>query len=211
MRSARSRGPSSPRWGAFLREHTKAIWACDFLQLYDAWFRPIFAFFLVEHATRRVVQVGVTRSPSDAWVAQQLRNATPDGEGPRFLESVTEMQSSGKSLTVWPPVSASRSCAHPFGLRRRTPSASASSGASAASVWTTSLSSASDTYTELSPSTWSISTGIVRTRGLRRRSPQATPTGQRQRPHHRHSLARRAASHLSPSGLMSPIPGGQPE
>src|SRR5262249_52569413 len=54
-------------------------------QLYDALFRPIFAFFLIEHASRRVVQVGVTRGPSDAWVAQQLRNATPDGRGPRFL------------------------------------------------------------------------------------------------------------------------------
>jgi putative transposase len=32
-----------------------------------------------------VVQVGVTRSPEDAWVAQQLREATPSGEGPRFL------------------------------------------------------------------------------------------------------------------------------
>jgi transposase InsO family protein len=85
MRAVRPRRPSSPRWRTFLREHAKEIWACDFLQLYDAWFRPIFAFFLVEHATRRVIQVGVTRSPSDAWVAQHLRNATPNGEGPRFL------------------------------------------------------------------------------------------------------------------------------
>jgi transposase InsO family protein len=29
--------------------------------------------------------VGVTRSPTDAWVAQQLREATPFGRGPRFL------------------------------------------------------------------------------------------------------------------------------
>ena len=28
---------------------------------------------------------GVTRSPNDAWVAQQLREATPFGQGPRFL------------------------------------------------------------------------------------------------------------------------------
>jgi putative transposase len=85
MRGVHPRRPSSPRWGTFLREHAKEIWACDFLQLYDAWFRPIFAFFLVEHASRCVVHVGVTRSPGDAWVAQQLRNATPYGEGPRFL------------------------------------------------------------------------------------------------------------------------------
>jgi putative transposase len=79
------RSPSGPRWGTFLRTHAQQIWACDFLQLHDAWFRPIFAFFIVEHACRRVVQVGVTRAPSDAWVAQQVRNATPNGEGPRFL------------------------------------------------------------------------------------------------------------------------------
>jgi putative transposase len=85
MRRAPPRSPSGPRWGTFLRTHAQQIWACDFLQLHDAWFRPIFAFFIVEHASRRVVQVGVTRAPSDAWVAQQLRNATPNGEGPRFL------------------------------------------------------------------------------------------------------------------------------
>ena len=85
MRRARPRSPSGPRWGTFLRTHARQIWACDFLQLHDAWFRPIFAFFIVEHASRRVVQVGVTRGPCDAWVAQQLRNATPGGQGPRFL------------------------------------------------------------------------------------------------------------------------------
>ena len=85
MRGARPQRPSGPRWGTFLREHAREIWACDYLQLYDALFRPIFAFFIVEHERRRVIQVGVTRSPSDAWVAQQLRNATPDGRGPRFV------------------------------------------------------------------------------------------------------------------------------
>jgi transposase InsO family protein len=29
--------------------------------------------------------VGVTRAPSDAWVAQQLREATPFGTGPKYL------------------------------------------------------------------------------------------------------------------------------
>jgi hypothetical protein len=34
---------------------------------------------------RRVVHYGVIRNPTDKWVAQQLREATPFGEGPRFL------------------------------------------------------------------------------------------------------------------------------
>jgi hypothetical protein len=35
--------------------------------------------------SRRVVHVGVTRHPSDAWVAQQLREATPFGQHPKHL------------------------------------------------------------------------------------------------------------------------------
>jgi hypothetical protein len=55
------------------------------LQVYDLLFRPMFAFFIVELGSRRVVHVGVTRAPSDAWVAQQLREATPFGTGPKYL------------------------------------------------------------------------------------------------------------------------------
>jgi len=32
-----------------------------------------------------VIHVGVTRSPTDAWVAQQLREATPYGQAPKYL------------------------------------------------------------------------------------------------------------------------------
>jgi transposase InsO family protein len=59
--------------------------ACDFLQLYDIWFNPIFAFFIIHLGSRRVVHVGVTRNPDTTWVAQQIRNATPSGEGPQFI------------------------------------------------------------------------------------------------------------------------------
>ena len=55
------------------------------LQVTDIFFRPVFAFFIIELASRRVVHVGVTRAPSDLWVAQQLREVTPIGESPKFL------------------------------------------------------------------------------------------------------------------------------
>jgi hypothetical protein len=88
MRQARRRLPperKSQTWATFLANHADAIWVCDFVQTYDLFFRTIFVFFMVELGSRRVVHFGVTRSPSDAWVTQQLREATPFGEGPRFL------------------------------------------------------------------------------------------------------------------------------
>jgi transposase InsO family protein len=39
----------------------------------------------IELGSRRVVHFGITRHPTDRWIAQQLRNATPFREGPRFL------------------------------------------------------------------------------------------------------------------------------
>ena len=85
MRRVRQPRPPGQRWATFLRNHAHATWACDFLQTYDLLFRPIFAFFLIELGSRRVAHVGVTRSPSSAWVTQQLREAAAWGEGPRFL------------------------------------------------------------------------------------------------------------------------------
>jgi putative transposase len=48
-------------------------------------FRAIFVFVIIELESRQVVHVNVTRSPSDAWVAQQLREATPFGQAPQYL------------------------------------------------------------------------------------------------------------------------------
>jgi putative transposase len=75
----------SQTWGSFLKNHAHGIWACDFLQTYDLWFRPLFVFFMIELGSRSIVHFAVTRSSSDAWVAQQLREATPFDNQPRFL------------------------------------------------------------------------------------------------------------------------------
>jgi transposase InsO family protein len=68
-----------------LKNHAKDIWACDFLPVIDLWFRPLYLFFVIELASRQVVHLNVTAHPTDAWVAQQLREATPFGQAPRFL------------------------------------------------------------------------------------------------------------------------------
>jgi putative transposase len=77
--------PSSQTWSTFLHTHAHEIWACDCLPVTDLFFRTLFAFFLIELKTRKVMHVAVTRHPTDAWVAQQLREATPFGQAPRFL------------------------------------------------------------------------------------------------------------------------------
>jgi putative transposase len=61
------------------------MWACDFLQVIDLFFRPLFAFFIIELRSRKVIHVGVTRSPTDAWTAHQLREATAYGHTPKYL------------------------------------------------------------------------------------------------------------------------------
>jgi len=85
LRRARPPRPAGQSRRAFLRNHAGETWACDFLQLTDLLFRPVFALYIVELGTRRVVHVGVTRSPTGPWTAQQLREATPEGTRPRFL------------------------------------------------------------------------------------------------------------------------------
>ena len=59
--------------------------ACDFLQVMDLFFRSFFAFFIIELQSRKVIHVNVTRSPTDLWVAQQLREATAYGQTPKYL------------------------------------------------------------------------------------------------------------------------------
>ena len=93
LRNARSNGtceqvvrPLPPRgqsWHTFLHNHT--VWASDFLLVYDVWFRPIFAFFIVDMNTKRVVHVGVTRHPTAQWRVPQMREATPFGVGPELI------------------------------------------------------------------------------------------------------------------------------
>jgi putative transposase len=67
------------------RKRPAEVWACDFLQVTDLFFRPLFAFFIIELQSRKVIHVNVTRSPTDLWVAHQLREATPYGQIPTYL------------------------------------------------------------------------------------------------------------------------------
>jgi putative transposase len=76
---------SSQTWATFVKNHIADIWAYDFTVVYDWLFRPWYILVMMELKTRRIVHSGVTNSPTDEWTAQQLREATSCGKGPKYL------------------------------------------------------------------------------------------------------------------------------
>jgi putative transposase len=72
-------------WAAFIKNHIGDIWACDFTVAYDWLFHPIYIFVIMELRKRRIIHMAVTDSPTDEWITQQLREATPCGEHPKYL------------------------------------------------------------------------------------------------------------------------------
>jgi putative transposase len=48
-------------------------------------FRLLFVLVILAHDRRRIVHVAVTAHPTAVWTAQQLRNAFPENEAPRYL------------------------------------------------------------------------------------------------------------------------------
>jgi len=85
LREIRPRKPGGQRWLTFLRNHLECTWACDFFTVPTLTFRVLYVFFLMKLDTREIIAWNVTEHPTNAWTAQQLRNALYDRDPPRFL------------------------------------------------------------------------------------------------------------------------------
>jgi putative transposase len=83
------RPPGQPRgdqrWSTFLKNHAKAILACDFFVAVTATFRLLYVFVVIEHSTRRLAHINVTTNPNADWTLQQLREVIGNGRGHRYL------------------------------------------------------------------------------------------------------------------------------
>ncbi len=73
------------RWATFLKNHSKAILACDFFVAVTATFRLLYVFVVIEHGRRRLAHVGVTNHPTADWTLQQLREVAGDESAHRYL------------------------------------------------------------------------------------------------------------------------------
>ncbi|HJU84172.1 MAG TPA: integrase core domain-containing protein [Holophagaceae bacterium] len=82
----RPRRPGSDQtWKTFLSNHREHLAAMDFFAVPTWDFRMLYGLVVLRHGRREVAHVHVTAHPTAAWVKQQLRQAFPFEEAPRYL------------------------------------------------------------------------------------------------------------------------------
>lgn len=79
------RKPPSQTWRTFLENHLSDIGAIDFFVVPTVRFQLLYCFIVLRYDRRRVVHFNVTARPTARWSAQQVIEAFPFDEVPRFL------------------------------------------------------------------------------------------------------------------------------
>src|SRR5215470_11256791 len=81
------RPPADPkqRWMTFVRNHARAIIACDFFVVVTATFQLVYVLLIMEIPTRRLLHFNVTRHPTADWTLQQFRECVTGDEEYRFV------------------------------------------------------------------------------------------------------------------------------
>ena len=77
--------PSGQGWSTFLRNHAPQIAAMDLFVVPTIGFVQLYALVIVRLARRELVWIEVTRHPTAEWIAQQVTEAFPWNEAPRYL------------------------------------------------------------------------------------------------------------------------------
>jgi transposase InsO family protein len=79
------RAARDQRWSTFLKNHAKAIVACDFFTAVTATFGVLYVFVALEIGSRRLTHFNTTEHPTAEWTLQQLRQALPGDQDHKFL------------------------------------------------------------------------------------------------------------------------------
>jgi transposase InsO family protein len=81
----RRRNPPSQTWRTFLENHLKSTVSIDFCTVPTIRFQVLYVFLVLAHDRRRIVHFNVTAHPTAEWTAQQLREAFPFEQVPKYL------------------------------------------------------------------------------------------------------------------------------
>ncbi len=81
----RTRKPPSQTWRTFLENHAKQLVSIDFFTVPTIRFQVLYVFLVLAHDRRRILHFNVTAHPTAEWVGQQLREAFPFDQLPRYL------------------------------------------------------------------------------------------------------------------------------
>ena len=77
--------PPSQTWRTFLENHVKTLVSVDFFTVPTIRFEILYVFLVLAHDRRRIVHFNVTAHPTAEWTMQQLREAFPFEQIPRYL------------------------------------------------------------------------------------------------------------------------------
>ena len=77
--------PSGQTWGTFLHNHAPHIAAMDLFVVPTIGFIQLYVLVIVRLARRELVWINVTAHPTAEWITQQLTEAFPWNEAPRYL------------------------------------------------------------------------------------------------------------------------------
>jgi putative transposase len=78
-------GAGDQRWATFVRNHAKAIVACDFFVSITATFQILYVFIAIEIGSRRILHFNLTDHPTAEWTTQQFREILADPHPYRFV------------------------------------------------------------------------------------------------------------------------------
>jgi len=81
----RGRKPPSQTWRTFLENHAQQLVSIDFFTVPTLRFQVLYVFLVLAHDRRRILHFNVTAHPTAEWTGQQLREAFPFDQLPRYL------------------------------------------------------------------------------------------------------------------------------
>ena len=81
----RCRKPPSQTWRTFLENHAQQMVSIDFFTVPTLRFQVLYVFLVMAHDRRRILHFNVTAHPTAEWTGQQLREAFPFDQPPRYL------------------------------------------------------------------------------------------------------------------------------